>query len=64
MVKNTIVVPVKKGDNFSIECPDKGHISAYNYNTDIKGLGSSLYGGIGPFYCSDGTVINRNFGKN
>ena len=46
MVKNTIVIPVKKGDNFSIECSDKGHILAYNYNTDSRGQNSSLYGGM------------------
>lgn len=56
------------GTEFSFTCPNDTKIIAYDYNNDPKVNGTlsdsvSIFGGIGPVYCSDGSRINKILGK-
>jgi hypothetical protein len=51
------------GEEFSYECPDNGYIIGYDYGINKTNPGSSIFSGIGPIYCSDGTVIKKKIGK-
>lgn len=58
------------GDKFSIRCPNDTTIVAYDYilskgfNGATKDDSVSIFGGIGPVYCSDGSRIKEKYGKN
>jgi hypothetical protein len=57
-----------EGTNFTYKCPNESHIVAYDYNNDPKVDGNiidsaSIFGGIGPVYCSDGSRIKNTYGK-
>ena len=51
------------GVDFQYSCPENQPIVAYDYNSERSGEGTSIYGGIGPVYCRDGSVISTTFGK-
>ena len=51
------------GTEFSYECPDNSYIIGYDYGINKTNVGSSIFSGLGPIYCSDGTVIKKKIGK-
>jgi hypothetical protein len=51
------------GTEFTYECPDNGYIIGYDYGINKSNTGSSIFSGLGPIYCSDGTVIKKKVGK-
>lgn len=51
------------GTEFSYECPDNSYIIGYDYGINKTNTGSSIFSGLGPIYCSDGTVIKKKIGK-
>lgn len=57
------------GTEFTFTCPNNTKIVAYDYilsdgkNGDVKDDSVSIFGGIGPVYCSDGSRINDIKGK-
>jgi len=51
------------GTDFSYECPDNSYIIGYDYGINKNNPGSSIFSGLGPIYCSDGTIIKKKVGK-
>ncbi len=51
------------GSEFTYQCPDNGYIIGYDYSINKSNQGSSIFAGMGPIYCSDGTVIKKKVGK-
>jgi hypothetical protein len=57
-----------QGTSFAFECPNGSKIVGYDYNNDPKVDNkiidsASIFGGIGPVYCSDGSRIQKKYGK-
>lgn len=54
----------QKGTDFSYKCPDGTNIVGYSINNQGKERpDTSIFGGFGPVYCADGTVVGANYGK-
>ena len=56
------------GKDFTFTCPNDTLIIAYDHNLENRVDGrrsdsSSIFGGIGPVYCSDGSRIKNFYGK-
>ena len=52
------------GTKFSYQCPAGTNIVGYEINSEGSGeKNSSIFGGFGPVYCADGTVIGTSVGK-
>lgn len=56
------------GTEFTYKCPNGSKIVAYDYNNDPKVDNkiidsASIFGGIGPVYCSDGSRLSKTWGK-
>jgi hypothetical protein len=52
------------GTEFNYQCPDGTNIVGYDLNTEGSGQqNTSIFGGFGPVYCADGTVIGNSVGK-
>ena len=56
------------GSEFTFLCPNGSQIVAYDINSDPKDGQTkidsvSIFGGIGPVYCSDGSRIPKKYGK-
>ena len=53
-----------KGNEFNFQCPDGQNIAGYAYNNEGREpVDTSIFGGIGPVYCVDGTIIGSSVGK-
>jgi len=53
-----------EGTKFSYQCPTGTNIVGYEINTEGSGeKNTSIFGGFGPVYCADGTVIGTSVGK-
>lgn len=53
-----------EGTKFSYQCPTGTNIVGYEINTEGSGeKNTSIFGGFGPVYCADGTVIGSSVGK-
>ena len=52
------------GKDFSFQCPQGTDIVGYDMNAQgTERPDTSIFGGIGPVYCADGTVIGKGVGK-
>ena len=52
------------GTDFSFQCPQGTDIVGYDMNAQgNERPDSSIFGGIGPVYCQDGTIIGKGVGK-
>lgn len=56
------------GVDFTFECPNGSQILGYDMNADPKDGQTkidsvSIFGGIGPVYCTDGSRIPKKYGK-
>jgi hypothetical protein len=53
-----------KGNEFSFQCPDGQNIAGYAYNNEGRDpVDTSIFGGMGPVYCVDGTIVGTSVGK-
>jgi len=53
-----------KGNEFNFQCPDGQNIAGYDFNNEGKDpVDTSIFGGIGPVYCVDGTIVGSSVGK-
>ena len=53
-----------KGNEFNFQCPDGQNIAGYDFNNEGKEpVDTSIFGGIGPVYCVDGTIVGSSVGK-
>lgn len=54
----------QQGKEFSYQCPDGTNIVGYDINNQGKERpDTSIFGGFGPVYCADGTVVGTGLGK-
>lgn len=52
------------GQEFTYKCPDSTNIVGYDINNQGKERPeTSIFGGFGPVYCADGTVVGKSLGK-
>jgi len=52
------------GTDFNFQCPQGTNIVGYDYNSQgNERYDTSLFGGIGPAYCADGTIVGKGVGK-
>ena len=53
-----------QGVDFNFQCPDGMSIVGYDINDQGKERSdTSIFGGLGPVYCADGTIIGSGVGK-
>ena len=53
-----------QGTDFNFQCPDGTNIVGYDLNNQGKERpDTSIFGGLGPIYCADGTIIGSGVGK-